>query len=219
MSSDSPLFTPIRLGDIQLEHRLAMAPLTRFRATEEHVHTDMAVEYYSQRCDTPGTLIITEAYVLSLLPSSLLLTLRTGPSSRPRLEATRTSLGSGTRTRSLRGRRLLTPSTPRAARWSCKSPSLSPGTNPANSLSSHRQLWALGRASVEAQLTKEGPYPVVSSSTVGLTPDQESVPGSGTPVALSEAEIKEYVGWYAQAAKNFVEGAGGDGVEIHSANG
>lgn len=61
MSSDSPLFTPIRLGDIQLEHRLAMAPLTRFRATEAHVHTDMAVEYYSQRANAPGTLIITEA--------------------------------------------------------------------------------------------------------------------------------------------------------------
>ena len=82
---------------------------------------------------------------------------------------------------------------------------LAPRTQLTVRLPSHRQLWALGRASVEAQLTKEGPYPVVSSSTIGLTPEQESVPGAGTPVALSEAEIKEYVGWYAQAAKNFVE--------------
>ena len=32
-------------------------------------------------------------------------------------------------------------------------------------------------------------------------------------------EIEEYVRWYAEAAKNAVQGAGFDGVELHGANG
>ena len=55
------LFQPIKVGTIGLKHRVVLAPLTRFRADDEHVHTDMAVEYYSQRASTPGTLLITEA--------------------------------------------------------------------------------------------------------------------------------------------------------------
>ena len=55
------LFQPIKVGTIDLEHRVVLAPLTRLRADDEHVHTDMAVEYYSQRASTPGTLLITEA--------------------------------------------------------------------------------------------------------------------------------------------------------------
>lgn len=38
-----------------------MAPLTRYRADKEHVHGPLAVDYYSQRASTPGTLLITEA--------------------------------------------------------------------------------------------------------------------------------------------------------------
>lgn len=38
-----------------------MAPLTRFRASDESVILPMAAEYYGQRASTPGTLIITEA--------------------------------------------------------------------------------------------------------------------------------------------------------------
>lgn len=32
----SPAFTPIKVGDMELPHRVAMAPLTRFRAHEDH---------------------------------------------------------------------------------------------------------------------------------------------------------------------------------------
>lgn len=35
-----------------------MAPLTRFRANERHAHTELGVEYYTQRASVPGTLII-----------------------------------------------------------------------------------------------------------------------------------------------------------------
>ncbi|KAG9121290.1 hypothetical protein FRC07_002803 [Ceratobasidium sp. 392] len=57
----SQLFQPLQLGDITLEHRVVMAPLTRFRADKQHVHTDLAVQYYAQRAEVPGTLLITEA--------------------------------------------------------------------------------------------------------------------------------------------------------------
>jgi len=55
------LFQPIKVGRMNLQHRVVMAPLTRFRADSNHVHTDLAVEYYRQRASTPGTLLITEA--------------------------------------------------------------------------------------------------------------------------------------------------------------
>lgn len=59
------LFDPIKVGESPLSHRIAMAPLTRFRANAEHVHGDLAVEYYSQRASTPGTLLITEGTFIS----------------------------------------------------------------------------------------------------------------------------------------------------------
>ncbi|KAA1472713.1 NADH:flavin oxidoreductase/NADH oxidase [Dentipellis sp. KUC8613] len=59
-NSTPKLFQPYQFGDIALKHRVVLAPLTRFRANDEHVHGDLAVEYYSQRASVPGTLIITE---------------------------------------------------------------------------------------------------------------------------------------------------------------
>ncbi|GAB1522913.1 hypothetical protein RhiTH_006040 [Rhizoctonia solani] len=63
--SQPKLFTPIRVGDMMLSHRVILAPLTRFRADDEHVHHEIAVEYYSQRATTPGTLLISEAVLVS----------------------------------------------------------------------------------------------------------------------------------------------------------
>ena len=45
-----------------------MAPLTRMRATDDHIPTPLMEEYYSQRASVPGTLIITEGTFIS--PSS-----------------------------------------------------------------------------------------------------------------------------------------------------
>lgn len=42
-----------------------MAPLTRYRADENHVPLDMVAEYYAQRASVPGTLLITEATFIS----------------------------------------------------------------------------------------------------------------------------------------------------------
>ncbi|KAG8849821.1 hypothetical protein FRB96_000644 [Tulasnella sp. 330] len=58
------LFTPLRVGDIQLQHRIVMAPLTRLRATEENVPSEIAREYYAQRA-SPGGLMISEGAMIS----------------------------------------------------------------------------------------------------------------------------------------------------------
>ncbi|KZT57421.1 FMN-linked oxidoreductase [Calocera cornea HHB12733] len=55
------LFTPLRVGTMQLQHRIAMAPLTRNRAHDDHTHSELAIEYYVQRGSFEGTLLITEA--------------------------------------------------------------------------------------------------------------------------------------------------------------
>jgi N-ethylmaleimide reductase len=52
------LFEPYRLGDITLANRIVMAPMTRNRATADHVPTPIMAEYYAQRA-TIG-LIVTE---------------------------------------------------------------------------------------------------------------------------------------------------------------
>jgi NADPH2 dehydrogenase len=65
--SDSRLFQPLKVGNLELKNRIAMAPLTRFRANDDHVHqSDLAAKYYSQRGSVPGTLLITEATFISV---------------------------------------------------------------------------------------------------------------------------------------------------------
>ena len=60
----SSLFTPTQVGRLNLSHRIVLAPVTRSRATKDHVHTKLGVEYYTQRSSTPGSLLITEATVI-----------------------------------------------------------------------------------------------------------------------------------------------------------
>ena len=64
MSLDK-LFRPLKVGNTELQHRLVMAPLTRFRADKDHNPNPLAKQYYIQRASTPGTLIITEATFIS----------------------------------------------------------------------------------------------------------------------------------------------------------
>lgn len=62
MAGTSNLFKPLRLGRSELSNRVALAPLTRFRADDDHVPMQSLVpEYYAQRASVPGTLLITEA--------------------------------------------------------------------------------------------------------------------------------------------------------------
>jgi NADPH2 dehydrogenase len=59
------LFEPTRVGRLTLAHRVVLAPLTRFRANDQHIHGDLGVEYYAQRGSVPGTLLITEATIIA----------------------------------------------------------------------------------------------------------------------------------------------------------
>lgn len=65
MAANSKLFEPLQIGNVKLSNRLAMAPLTRFRAADDHVQLPMVKEYYTQRASYPGTLLITEATLIS----------------------------------------------------------------------------------------------------------------------------------------------------------
>lgn len=65
-SSPSQLFQPITIGDLKLNHRVVLAPLTRLRADANHIPLlPIVKEYYSQRASEPGTLLITEATVIN----------------------------------------------------------------------------------------------------------------------------------------------------------
>ncbi|KAG0692155.1 hypothetical protein DFH29DRAFT_567033 [Suillus ampliporus] len=64
-SSTSALFSPIPVGNMNLQHRVVLAPLTRNRAHADHVPGPQAPAYYSQRGSIPGTLLITEATFIS----------------------------------------------------------------------------------------------------------------------------------------------------------
>lgn len=59
LSSASTLFEPLRLGDIEIPNRIIMAPLTRCRAGEGRVPSDLAPTYYAQRAS--AGLLISEA--------------------------------------------------------------------------------------------------------------------------------------------------------------
>ncbi|KAI9459884.1 hypothetical protein BJY52DRAFT_1118528 [Lactarius psammicola] len=63
--SVSSLFQPLRVGTVDLQHRVVMAPLTRLRANKDHVHGELAKTYYTQRSSVPGTLIISEAAIIA----------------------------------------------------------------------------------------------------------------------------------------------------------
>lgn len=63
--ADSRLFKPMKIGNLEIKHRIVMPGVSRMRATVDHVPTDMMLEYYTQRAAVPGTLIITEANILS----------------------------------------------------------------------------------------------------------------------------------------------------------
>ncbi|KAG0695335.1 hypothetical protein DFH29DRAFT_837794, partial [Suillus ampliporus] len=59
------LFTPIKVGHMDLSHRIVLCPLTRCRTYANHVPGPHAATYYSQRASVPGTLVITEATFIS----------------------------------------------------------------------------------------------------------------------------------------------------------
>ncbi|SCV69907.1 BQ2448_1301 [Microbotryum intermedium] len=169
-TSTSSLWTPLKVGRITLGHRIVMAPLTRIRADQNHVPQQVAAEYYEQRSNTPGTLLISEATFIS--PQAGGMGNVPGIWSEVQIQGWKKVVDA---VHSKGGFIFL-------------------------------QLWALGRAASADNLKNEGGFDVVSASDVAFE-------GGDKPRPLTEDEIKQFVADYATAAKNFVEGAGGDGVE------
>ncbi|KAF7342486.1 FMN-linked oxidoreductase [Mycena venus] len=155
----SKLFEPIKVGNIALQHRVVLAPLTRYKADDAHVpYLPLVAEYYGQRASRPGSLLIAEATTIAARAG--------GYAHVPGIW-----------------------SPEQIAAWKSVTQAVH-----AKSSFIFMQLRAYGRAANYAQLQSEDPsLPYVSASD-------------------------EYVGLYAQAAKNAIE-AGFDGVEIHGANG
>lgn len=59
----------MKVGDLTLQHRVVLAPLTRFRNNDEGIPGPLVEEYYIQRASVPGTLLITESTTISLRAS------------------------------------------------------------------------------------------------------------------------------------------------------
>lgn len=182
-----------------------MAPLTRFRGNNKHTHTDLAVEHYAARASVPGTLIISEATFIAHKASG------------------NTFNGPGIW------------SDEQIAAWKRVRPIPRPSSSNALTLATcqvtdavhakgsymYLQIWALGRTASPEQLKGEDPsFEYVSAGSVPLptSTDNDATPPP-TPRPLTKAEIAEYVQLYATAARNAVERAGFDGVEVHGANG
>lgn len=62
---ETALFSPIKVGDVELKHRVVLAPLTRFRADKDNEVTDMQVKHYGERAAHGGSLLITEATMVN----------------------------------------------------------------------------------------------------------------------------------------------------------
>ena len=63
MSTHADLFTPVKVGPLELRNRVVMAPLTRSRAGPGNVPTKLNALYYAQRAS--AGLIISEATQIS----------------------------------------------------------------------------------------------------------------------------------------------------------
>ncbi|KAJ3076973.1 hypothetical protein HDU98_010267 [Podochytrium sp. JEL0797] len=189
------LFTPIRVGDMQLTHRIAMAPLTRSRSPNYTANTHNAL-YYSQRA-TPGGLIISEGTTVSQLCPITFYNV-CSPHGHQSLQVHPTANGY--------------PDVPRidtlvhAEAWKASTDAI------------HRkggyiyaQLWHVGRMSQPKFQPDNKPH--VSSSATSAHKDRAPAR------ALTIPEIKDIVRSYAESARLAVEVAGFDGVEIHAAHG
>jgi N-ethylmaleimide reductase len=184
------LFSPLRAGALDLSNRVVMAPLTRNRATGT-VPTPLMVKYYLQRADPVrgAGLIVSEGAIIN--PQAQ------GYADVPGLFRTEQLDGWKQITRAVHavGGKIV-----------C-------------------QLWHVGRLS-HTLLQPGGGAPVAPSAiradartyVIDAEGHGSFVPTS-EPRALQRHEIPGLVHDYAAAARNAVQSAGFDGVEIHGANG
>ena len=59
------LFQPLKVGTMQLQHRVVLSSALRYRCNINHVPLPIVREYYSQRASAPGTLLLGEGTVIA----------------------------------------------------------------------------------------------------------------------------------------------------------
>lgn len=69
---ESRLFKPLKIGNIEVKHRVGMAAVSHCRADGEHVPTELMKQYYCQRASVPDTLLIAEGNLISQESGELL---------------------------------------------------------------------------------------------------------------------------------------------------
>ncbi|MDM0072222.1 alkene reductase [Variovorax sp. J31P207] len=181
----SSLFDPVQAGDLALDNRIVMAPLTRNRAPNA-VPRDITATYYAQRAS--AGLLITEATAISQQGQ--------GYADVPGLYGT-----------------------DQLDAWKHVTDAVH-----AEGGKIVVQLWHVGRVS-HTELQPDNGQPVAPSAITAKTKTvliKDGVPTfveTSEPRALDAAELPGIVHAYAAAARNAVETAGFDGVEIHGANG
>jgi N-ethylmaleimide reductase len=180
----SDLFSPMRLGAFNVQHRIVMAPLTRLRSRQpgDVPHTLNAI-YYGQRA-SQGGLLISEATHIS--------------------QAARGYPGAPgiCTTEQIEGWREVVKAVHDKGGFFVQ------------------QIWHTGRIS-HSSMQPDGRVPVSASAIKPagkhMNAQFQSVEFE-TPRALTLDEIKVIIADFKQAALNARQ-AGGDGVEIHGANG
>ncbi|KIY61846.1 NADH:flavin oxidoreductase/NADH oxidase, partial [Cylindrobasidium torrendii FP15055 ss-10] len=196
MSTQTPkLFQPIRVGNMDLQHRIVLPPMTRYKASRTHVPaTSLVSQYYAQRAHTPGTLLITEATLIA--PEAGGYRHTPGIWNDEQVEAWKPVADAV----HVKGSYVF------MQLWAL-------GHSADPSVLEEEGGYPYVSASAVATGTPATPRP-----TPGVQDPDLSKTLKPAPRALSVEEIAQYVQWYAQAAKNAIR-AGFDGVEIHGAFG
>lgn len=186
------LFTPYKLGDIELQNRVIMPPMTRSRAAAGDIPTEEMAQYYAQRAG--AGLIITEGTQISRQGQGYAWT--PGIYNAAQVEGWR----SVTDAVHAAGGRIF------AQLWHV-------------GRISHTALQPDGAAPVSSSaLAVEGVKVFIDPDGNGPAGGVGEMIQHTTPRALEESEIPQVVEQFAQAARNAMD-AGFDGVELHAANG
>ncbi|MBB2201076.1 alkene reductase [Gluconacetobacter tumulisoli] len=186
------LFTPYRLGLLDLPNRIVMPPMTRSRAGQGDVATVLMAEYYAQRAS--AGLIVSEGTQVS--PQGQGYAWTPGIYSPAQIAGWRLV----TDAVHAQGGRIF------AQLWHV-------------GRVSHVALQPGGAAPVSSSaLVAEGVKVFIDPDRRGPEAGVGGMVQHSTPRALTVAEIADVVRDFAQAARNALE-AGFDGVELHAANG
>ena len=198
------LFSPHETGALKLNHRIVLAPMSRYRCDRRMAPTEIVAEYYAQRA-SDGGLVITEATHINPEGTpvwNIYAAIRDGGGDSP---------GIWTAEQTEAYRRVVDAVHAKGAYISC-------------------QLQHCGRVAQDDikdhPLVNGSGLPIgpVSSSAVAITPTKERGNNynwdqpSDPPRALETAEIARVCEDYAHAARNAIQ-AGFDCVELHAGHG